>query len=186
MAEPHNGDDGKSSGQDGIRRPKSNPLFQALGSIDELNCSLGVALSKRCVTFAYEESIPYKLIEVQNVLYEIGTIMGTPVRLRTLSEMTDDMTEEIEEMNSLMPPLQSFIIPRGCNVSTSLHMSRAICRRAERDVVAFIESGGECDPDVVKFLNRLSNWLFVAARMIKHALDGKDVTVIMSEEEPHL
>ncbi|MBP2158039.1 MULTISPECIES: cob(I)yrinic acid a,c-diamide adenosyltransferase [Asticcacaulis] len=159
------GDDGTTGLADGSRRPKSDARLAAIGSVDEANAAIGVA------RLYAAEGVDALLARVQNDLFDLGADLATPsddvswTPLRIKAHQVDALEAALDSHNAELSPLTSFILPAGTPLSAYLHMARTIVRRAERDTVAMIEP---VNPDVMKYLNRLSDLLFVLAR---HAND---------------
>lgn len=177
------GDKGTSQLFSGERRPKSDSSFQALGDTDELNAQIGVAVEQARV--ADNVYLPPKLEQIQSRLFDLGACVATP--LTTASESKQRRTglfdEQnvtqlelwIDEMDAELPPLKCFILPSGGGLaSTHLHVARAVCRRAERSVVPLV-AAGDVDGVVQRYLNRLSDFLFVSARYAA-LKEGKEET----------
>jgi len=180
------GDGGRSSLFTGERRPKSDMVFEALGSTDELSSYLGL-----CREYAMEDSNnihPYAdhLQRIQCLLQDVGSCVATPkssarqshieVSPQGLSKRhTQEIEEWIDEYSQLLPPLDNFILPGGGKTSAALHVARSVCRRAERRIAPLIENG-DVDPEVLKYVNRLSDFLFTIARLAAR-LDSKDETI---------
>ena len=172
------GDEGDTGLFGGGRVPKSHIRVEAYGTVDELNASLGVA----AVAVADEE-IRSKLGRVQQDLFNLGSSLATPgaedgstkvviprLPLSRIQEMEGWIDSSIEET----PPLTNFIIPGGSEGAAALHLARTVCRRAERAVVRL--AGEEAtDPGVVRYLNRLSDLLFVLARLENHRAGVPDL-----------
>ncbi|XP_033747939.1 corrinoid adenosyltransferase-like [Pecten maximus] len=163
------GDKGLSSTYTGERRPKSDAIFEALGSTDELSCAIGLAAE-----FCKEANIPVisELEQIQCVLQDIGSCVATPLSsardshlkmTRFNAELVTDLERLIDDYTAELPPLENFIIPSGGKSSSSLHLARSICRRAERHVTPLVKSG-EMDAEPLQYLNRLSDFLFTVAR----------------------
>lgn len=178
------GDAGESSLYDGTRLPKNDARFAALGDVDELNSALGVCGAWMRAEAAVADGalaeqlgeLAEQLVWIQSRLLDVGSAVATPVsgsrgseHLKRASEFGSTHAETLESWidahESRLPRLTNFILPGGGCVSASLHHARAVCRRAERSVTPFAR-GGECDPDAAVFLNRLSDYLFVAARSV--------------------
>jgi cob(I)alamin adenosyltransferase len=156
------GDRGESGLADGSRHPKSAPQFAALGDVDELNSAVGVVLA----TLASTHELRSILIEVQSRLFDVGGAIAMP---RTPFAMADDVVAldgYIAKYNATLAPLANFILPGGTIAGAYTHLARAICRRAERSVWALLEAGDEYDRSIGIYLNRLSDVLFVFARML--------------------
>lgn len=162
------GDRGETALGDGSRVAKHAPRVAAYGTVDETNATLGLA------RLHAEGEAAAAIERIQNDLFDLGADLCTPdiendaaakyPRLRMVAAQTDRLEAEIDAMNARLAPLRSFVLPGGSALAAHLHLSRTICRRAERLTVelAGIEA---VNPDAVKYLNRLSDWLFVAARI---------------------
>ena len=161
------GDTGETSFFGGGRVPKSDPRVAAYGDVDELGATLGFAHA----SLSSWPALRAKIEDVQRVLFGIGGEIATPgpaarERLRGLVQEDDVVALErsIDEMESELPELKSFILAGGGLAGAALHLARTVCRRAERSVVAL--GAEELRPEVVRYLNRLSDWLFVTARYV--------------------
>jgi cob(I)alamin adenosyltransferase len=159
------GDKGETSLYGAARVPKDSPRVDAYGTIDELNCCIGVALSgcKR-----KEISKPLKRIQAE--LFTAGADLATELTAkggarvsRIRKKDTEQLEKMVDELQGKLPRLRSFILPGGSRLSSSLHLARAVCRRAERQVVA-LSRGEEINPEMIPYLNRLSTYLFDLAR----------------------
>ena len=154
------GDDGTTSLSDGSRIKKNSLRIISIGSVDELNASLGMVLSARPV-----EIISKLLCKIQNDLFNLGGEISTKdLNLKLVS--IDDiklLEESIDELNSDLPALKEFIMPRGTDIVSRLHFSRTICRRAEVDLVNLSQIE-KINSIHLTYLNRLSDYLFVSAR----------------------
>ncbi len=167
------GDDGSSGLVDGSRLPKDDALFTAIGDVDELNSVIGVAI----IALDAAEPMARRLVVIQNDLFDLGADLATPagagndpfapgeMALRIIAEQVDRLEREIDDMNETMPPLTSFILPGGSAAAAHLHVARSVARRAERSAVAAAGSRA-LNPSALAYLNRLSDWLFVAARAV--------------------
>ena len=160
------GDSGTTGLVDGSRRSKAEPRMVAIGEVDEANSAIGVAL------LAIEGALAAQLTRIQNDLFDLGADLATPGEvegaLRIISEQVARLEAEIDAMNAALSPLTSFILPGGSTGSAHLHLTRAITRRAERAAVALAEQEA-INPPALAYLNRLSDWLFVAARMVNQS-----------------
>ena len=158
------GDNGDTALGDGQRVLKDSLRVNAYGTVDELNASLGV------IILYATENLKRKLKNIQNDLFDIGADLCVPIseknkdRLRLSTNQIETLELEIDEMNSILEPLNSFVLPGGCRPATFLHMARTICRRAERSVVS-LRSQEKINDNTLVYLNRLSDWLFVASRV---------------------
>jgi cob(I)alamin adenosyltransferase len=157
------GDDGTSALANGERRPKSDLRFAAIGTVDELNASVGVA---RLEAVDLDDA----LARIQNDLFDLGADLATPdtarragERLRISQAQVERLEREFVEVNAALTPLTSFVLPGGSRAAAALHMCRTIARRAERALVE-LSAREPLNPEALRFINRLSDFLFVAAR----------------------
>lgn len=155
------GDKGET-GIIGKRLSKDSPVIHLIGSIDELNASLGIVL-------AYSMGDCDYLLKVQSTLFAIGAILaGGKVEI-DLDKKVLALERQIDRMDKELKPLKNFIIPGGGIISSHVHLSRTICRRAERNVVKYITSNIDERQellDILKYINRLSDYLFTLARYL--------------------
>jgi len=154
------GDKGKTSLGDGTRLLKSDPRFMAIGDVDEANSMIGIA--RLHVSLFVEQT----LRRIQNDLFDVGADLCMPHNTGTLKIQDVQVSwleENIDELNQHLAPLTTFVLPGGSPASSYLHMARAVTRRAERTVVSLKETQS-LNPTLQKYLNRLSDYLFVAAR----------------------
>ena len=157
------GDKGETSLGDGSRVPKLDCRIGAFGTVDELNSALGVALA--------EPGLPERLREplerIQNDLFDVGADLSVPFgigdRLRVEQRQIDWLEQLCDELNADLPELKSFVLPGGTAAAARLHVARTTCRRAERDALTANEEHG-INALVLAYLNRLSDFLFIAAR----------------------
>ena len=158
------GDGGDTALGDGERVLKDSLRVSAYGNVDELNASIGI------ITLYANTELKRKLKNIQNDLFDIGADLCVPIseknkdRLRLSTNQIETLELEIDEMNSILEPLNSFVLPGGCRSATFLHMARTICRRAERSVVS-LKLEEDINDNTLVYLNRLSDWLFVASRV---------------------
>ncbi|MCW3846362.1 cob(I)yrinic acid a,c-diamide adenosyltransferase [Sphingomonas sp. LB-2] len=157
------GDDGTTGLVDGSRVSKADPLMAAIGDVDECNSAIGVAR----IHFAGSDSFDEMLARIQNDLFDLGADLATPLdgdqsyALRVTPGQAEWLEASIDRMNGALAPLKSFVLPAGEPGAAALHLARAIARRAERSAVV-----AEARGDVLIYLNRLSDFLFVAARAV--------------------
>ncbi|NXG08187.1 MMAB protein, partial [Sakesphorus luctuosus] len=188
------GDSGFSSTFTGERRPKGDRLFEALGATDELSSAIGLAgefSSEKGHTFVGQ------LHKVQCMLQDVGSNLATPLssareahlkRTSFSEQPVLELERWIDSYSEQLPPLRAFILPvgqfllsqSGGRSSAALHFCRAVCRRAERCVVPLVQAG-EADPNVAKYLNRLSDYLFVLARYAAMK-EGKEEKIYIKPE----
>jgi cob(I)alamin adenosyltransferase len=156
------GDHGETSLGDGSRVPKLDCRIAAFGTVDELNSLIGLVLAGEPPT----EMQPV-LERVQNELFDVGADISVPFgvadRLRVAQTQIDALESDCDRFNADLPELKSFVLPGGSEAAARLHVARAVCRRAERDVLDASEQV-ELDPLVIVYLNRLSDLLFILAR----------------------
>jgi cob(I)alamin adenosyltransferase len=156
------GDRGETSLGDGSRVPKLDCRIAAFGTVDELNSLLGLALAADVM-----DEVRGVLERVQNELFDVGADISVPFgvadRLRVTQSQIDGLEADCDRFNADLPELKSFVLPGGSEAAARLHVARAVCRRAERDV---LEATAEVDlnPLVPVYLNRLSDLLFILAR----------------------
>ena len=168
------GDDGSTGLGDGQRRPKYDPRVSAYGEVDELNSTLGlVRLSTANADDADLQTIDRVLARAQNDLFDLGADLCVPFQpdekpgdaLRVTEGQVDALEHAIDELNADLSPLRSFVLPGGSSAAAALHLARTVCRRVERALVALAAIEGEVvGPPAIKYLNRLSDYLFVASR----------------------
>lgn len=157
--------------------PKSNIRIEAYGTIDELNSHIG--LSADHLTHEHSKNI---LKEIQDRLFTIGSSLACDpdkeplLKIPDLKETDIELLErEIDKMNDELTPMKSFILPGGHVAISTTHVTRCVCRRAERLCVDMQENKLFVEPVVIKYLNRLSDYLFVLARYIGHSLGVEDI-----------
>jgi len=163
------GDDGSTALGSGGRRKKYDLRIAAYGTVDETNAAIGVA---RLHTAGYA-GLDGVLARIQNDLFDVGADLCTPAhgkgpggaRLTVTDKQVAWLETEIDRLNSELAPLRSFVLPGGSPAAAYLHLARTICRRAERLTDELKDKAGESvTPEVLKYLNRLSDYLFVASR----------------------
>jgi cob(I)alamin adenosyltransferase len=163
------GDGGETGLGDGSRTRKDSPRVAALGEIDELNSAIGVLLAE-----AVPEKIRQGLESIQHDLFDLGGDVSIPGR----ATMTDGQVRKLEtlqeELNSDLPRLKEFILPGGTRAAALAHVARAVCRRAERSLVALSSSEKVADAGRI-YLNRLSDLLFVLGRVLNREGGSRDV-----------
>lgn len=168
------GDDGTTGLVDGSRLSKSDPRMIAIGDVDEANSAIGVAIASLGDQPAVA-TLPATLVRIQNDMFDLGADIATPgddftpseMVLRIVPTQVDWLEGEIDALNAGLEPLRSFILPGGA--AASLHLARAIARRAERSAVAI---DAPVNPAALMYLNRLSDFLFVACRAVNHSGGG--------------
>ena len=161
------GDTGLTSLAGGQRLPKNDPRIEAYGTVDELNSFIGLAReSSRDLPELAEI-----LKRVQHELFNLGSLLATmpedihPKQARITAADSEQLEREIDRMNEELPALRSFVLPGGSRINAELHICRTVCRRAERVCVT-----ARADADAIRYLNRLSDALFVWSRWASHRL----------------
>ena len=166
------GDKGTTRLATGAPVSKASARVEAYGAIDEVNACIGLA---RVHTSA-DAILDAMLARIQNELFDLGADLATPSQagetaasaLRILDSQVTRLETEIDQLNEGLPPLASFILPGGAPAAAALHLARTVCRRGERILVAAVEGGETIGGPAMRYVNRLSDFLFVAAR---HAND---------------
>lgn len=164
------GDKGETHLAAGKRASKISPRIEAIGCLDELNSFIGLAVANLADNNRFISLIK-KLLFIQNTLFDLGAqlVVLKEDRRENTPQITENdihiLETEIDEMNGELPALNSFVLPSGNETSARLHVVRAVCRRTERAVVQ-LAIHEELDDLVIPYLNRLSDWLFVAARYV--------------------
>jgi cob(I)alamin adenosyltransferase len=164
------GDDGSTGLGDGSRVAKENLRVEAYGTVDETNSALGVVLGNAVLP----GEIRRALTEIQHDLFDLGGELCIPGHIMIKPAQVDRLESVLDALNEDLPPLKEFILPGGGPAAAACHLARAICRRAERRCwsLARVES---VSADALKYLNRLSDLLFVMARVLARAADGEVV-----------
>jgi len=169
------GDKGKTSLMGGKRVLKSDARVEAYGTVDELNSAIGVCLSELTTDNKQLTTVKRELEKIQNDLLDIGSALATPegAPLAHLVNRPKDFEKLIDRMTEKLPRLTQFILPGGGKAGSHLHLARTICRRAERRVVALLETA-EIDQAILIYLNRLSDLLFTSSRFVNHTEKYKE------------
>ena len=167
------GDEGKTSLFDNSRVWKSDQRIMSYGAVDELNSSLGIALS-----LELDSEIKDILIKLQNDLFIVGSDLANPnmsdKKIRTTPDMITFLEQKIDLLEPQLEPLTSFILPGGTLLASILHMSRTISRRAETHVIALLQNE-DINKDAAIYLNRLSDLMFIMARAINQRKNISDI-----------
>lgn len=171
------GDKGDTALVDGTRVAKSSARVEAYGTVDETNATVGLA------RLHAEGDLDAALARISNDLFDLGADLGRPAMekdaeagypvLRMIDAQVDRLEREIDAMNADLSPLRSFILPGGSALAAHLHLCRTVCRRAERLAVA-LSQDESVNPAAIRYLNRLSDWFFVAGRIANDS-GNKDV-----------
>ncbi len=186
------GDSGQTGLVGGKRLPKDHPRIHAYGTVDELNSTLGIARSflERKEESARREKLDQVLEAVQQKLFDLGSELATfpgdeyEGQINLSGEDTEWLEEIIDAMNGELEPLSSFILPGGTPLNAFLHLARTVCRRAERQVIVLMRmnhtaepgpGASDVNPEIVKYLNRLSDLLFVAGRWVSATMGEEEI-----------
>ena len=164
------GDDGTTGLGDGSRVPKDSLRVEAFGTVDELNSAIGVLLALPDMP----PGVSASLTEVQHELFDLGGELCIPGHRVITAEHVTRLEKSLDEFNDTLPPLKEFILPGGGPAAAACHLARAIARRAERRVWTLARAEN-VSPEVAKYLNRLSDLLFVLARVLARHERGAEV-----------
>lgn len=171
------GDKGSTSLIGGVRVPKNHIRIEAYGTVDELNSFIGMVND-----MAANEKISSWLREIQDRLFTVGSVLATNPDKEVKMKLPDVHDEDvtwleglIDEMNEVLPEMRLFILPGGQLAASTCHVARCVCRRAERICVSMQEQEEQVPELIVRYLNRLSDFLFVLARYISHINNVEDL-----------
>ena len=163
------GDGGTTGLGDGARVPKHSPRIRAIGDVDELNSAIGLLLTE-----PLPEDIRDLLTDIQHSLFDLGGETSVPGMTLVTAAQVERLENRIDHYNAALEPLKDFILPGGTRAAALTHLARAVCRRAERSLVAL--AGDEPVAEASRrYLNRLSDLLFVLGRVLNRAGGGGDV-----------
>lgn len=163
------GDDGTTGLGDGSRVKKTSPRVEAMGAVDELNSVIGVLL-----THDVPEDVRATLTDIQHDLFDLGGELSIPGRTAVTEDQVKRLETALDNYNEDLPPLKEFILPGGSEAAAMCHLARGVCRRAERCVINLGETE-KVSAATVKYLNRLSDLLFVVARALNVHAGRSDV-----------
>jgi cob(I)alamin adenosyltransferase len=163
------GDDGTTGLGDGSRVEKDHARVEAYGTVDELNSHLGMLLS-----YPLPDNIRTCLVAIQHDLFDLGGELCIPGHRAITAEATQHLETQLDAFNAPLPPLKEFILPGGSPAAAACHIARTVCRRAERRVITLARSDS-VNHDALTYLNRLSDLLFVIARVIARLEGGQEV-----------
>ncbi len=164
------GDDGTTGLGDGSRVAKDDPRVEAYGAVDECNSAIGVVLAVQDIP----EPVRRCLVQVQHELFDLGGELCIPGHRAIEAAHVDELESALDGFNEGLPPLKEFILPGGGTAAAACHLARAICRRAERRAWTLADSQTVA-PEALQFLNRLSDLLFVIARVLARHESGSEV-----------
>lgn len=170
------GDKGTTGLGDGSRVEKDNLRVEAFGTVDELNSTVGLVLAAKLPI-----NIQSILNRVQHELFDLGGELCVPGTTLIPDSYIDGLEADLDMLNQNLPPLKDFILPGGSDSAARCHLARTVCRRAERRVVALAHDE-DVNPATIRYLNRLSDFLFVAARVIARADNGAEVLWVHGDQ----
>jgi cob(I)alamin adenosyltransferase len=181
------GDQGETGLGDGTRVPKDDPRVAAYGDTDELNAVLGLLV---CQSGVLDAETKQHLHRIQNDLFDLGADLCVPMsahekpgqHLRMRASQSEQLEKEIDRLNAKLEPLRSFVVPGGTATAAWCHLARTVCRRAERSVVTLARRTA-INPQIIIYLNRLSDYLFVLARA-SNAVKGDVLWVPGGVDQP--
>ncbi len=166
------GDDGTTGLGDGRRVSKNDARVEAYGTVDELNSAVGVVLA----VSGLPDAVSACLTEIQHELFDLGGELCIPGHRMITSAQVSRLENELDSLNDPLPPLKDFILPGGGPAAAACHLARAIARRAERRVWALVAAEGDAiNAEAPRYLNRLSDLLFVMARVLARQERGTEV-----------
>lgn len=163
------GDKGTTGLGDGTRVPKDDARVEAYGTVDELNSVIGMVLAEPAA-----DAIRENLERVQHELFDLGSELCMPGYTAVTAEHVSQLERDLDALNENLPALEEFILPGGGRAAAACHLARTVCRRAERRTHAFAKEAG-ANQEVLRYLNRLSDLLFVMARVLARAEYGREV-----------
>jgi cob(I)alamin adenosyltransferase len=163
------GDDGSTGLGDGTRVRKDDSRIAAIGDVDELNCVIGLVLSHEL-----PEVVRTTLTQIQHHLFDLGGELSIPDYCLIEAAHIQALEQDLDALNEQLPPLKEFILPGGIESAALCHHARAVCRRAERQLVS-LGASTDINPNGRHYLNRLSDYLFVAARYLNKIHHRDDV-----------
>jgi cob(I)alamin adenosyltransferase len=163
------GDEGSTGLGDGSRVPKESLRIEACGAIDETNSAIGVLLATEL-----PEDLRFTLTEMQHDLFDLGGELAIPGTSMITAEHVTRLEADLDRFNEPLPPLKEFILPGGGPAAAACHLARAICRRAERRTWSLAREESVA-PEALKYLNRMSDLLFVLARVLARRHSGGEV-----------
>jgi cob(I)alamin adenosyltransferase len=163
------GDDGTTGLANGDRVDKTDPRVQAFGDVDETNSALGLLLTESDLPLALRSSLE----RIQHELFEIGAELSLPGYRQLTAVHVSQLEHDLDELNAELPPLEEFVLPGGTRAAALCHLARTICRRAERSAWAASKLV-TLNPELLRYLNRLSDLLFVMARNLARQNGGRE------------
>ncbi|MDH5185124.1 MAG: cob(I)yrinic acid a,c-diamide adenosyltransferase [Gammaproteobacteria bacterium] len=163
------GDDGTTGIGNNVRVDKDSPRIQSIGTIDELNSIIGMVLAHTLL-----DAVTDSLIDVQNDLFDLGGELAMPEYTTISEHYVQRLESQLDGFNEQLPMLKEFILPAGGIATSSCHLARSVCRRAERCMVS-LHREEALNPQAIAYINRLSDLLFVIARVLARHENGAEV-----------
>ena len=163
------GDDGTTGLATGERVPKDDPRIEANGNVDETSSAIALILAESDVPPPVRDS----LLRIQNELFDVGAEFALPGYVGIASDAVARIERDLDALNADLPPLKDFILPGGPRAAAACHLARAVCRRAERSAWTLARDT-ELNPETLRYLNRLSDLLFVVARYVTLRTGGSE------------
>ncbi|UTA47091.1 cob(I)yrinic acid a,c-diamide adenosyltransferase [Simiduia sp. 21SJ11W-1] len=176
------GDDGTTGLGDGARIAKYDLRMQAIGDVDETNCAVGLLVAE----LPAADPLQPWLSRIQHRLFDLGGELCLPEYELIKAEHTAELENWLDELNDTLPPLKNFILPGGSKAAAFCHQARAVCRRAERTIAQLAAPDANTKlpgirPTLTAYINRLSDFLFVAARVIARRDGGSEVLWVQGQ-----
>ena len=162
------GDKGETGLFGGMRVRKDCPKIQVIGDVDELNCIIGMVLANEI-----PEDVKKSLVQIQHQLFNLGAEINNIEFNFINADMVTNLEKQIDSFNENLSPLKNFILPGGGCAAATCHLARAVCRRAERNVVT-LNDMEKLNPNILTYLNRLSDYLFVVSRVLSKFADQEE------------
>jgi len=163
------GDDGTTGLGDGVRVDKDSPRIEAIGDVDELNSLIGLLIST-----GVQGDVHSLLTDIQHALFDVGGELSMPGHTFIKPAYVQALEQAVDQFNAALPPLKEFILPGGNESACVCHLARTVCRRAERQLIC-LNRVEQVNPVTLKYLNRLSDLLFVLARTMARQAGGQEV-----------
>ena len=168
------GDEGTTGLGDKRRVSKTHERIEAIGTVDELNSWVGLLINELTQVPTLQEALQATLEDIQHQLFDLGGELSMPGYQLIQDSFVTDLETTLDKLNADLPPLENFILPGGSKLTCYSHMARTVARRAERCVIATKEAGEDINKPLLQYLNRLSDLLFVMARVVARE-SGRDV-----------
>lgn len=176
------GDDGTTGLGDGQRVSKDDLRVEAYGTVDETNSAVGLLRAHLNHGLDTVHALDDALSRIQHELFDLGGELCIPNYRILQAQCVERLEQQIDQMNEALPMLKNFILPAGTLATAQAHMARTICRRAERHLTTLAKRDSDISPLALHYLNRLSDWLFVASRTIAREHGGSEVLWVRQDQ----